>query len=205
MTSKLLLPNVTLFGIHTKNAAGLMRAAEISQKEIEFGNVRLITSKIFPDDTRHQAIQNYSIFMVKDLYKQFFTSHVLVIQPDGYVQNASAWKDEWLELDFLGGPWEWYEDKKVGNGGFSLRSRRLCEILANDQNIREVHPEDDKICRYYHDYLVDTYGIKFGTLEQAREFSIEAWNVPIEQRVYKGQFGFHGPHVRNVPIPYQFK
>lgn len=202
MTSdKLQLPQVTLFGIDAHNPQGLLRAAEICQREIDFGAVVIITERLFPGSTREEGRTNYSAFMIKRLTEFFTTSHVLTIHDDGYIQNPKAWRDEWLELSYLGSPWEWLPDRQCGNGGFSLRSKELCDILAADPLIEPRHPEDETIARIHHDYLVEKYGIKFGTLQQAREFGIEGWNTPHEHRRYKGQFGFHGHHPYDLPFP----
>ena len=201
MISKLYLPDVTLFAIDACNIKGILRAVEICQRRIEFGNVVVINERLFPGDTLQQGREGYSKFMIKELHKYITTSHALTIHHDGFIQNPYAWTDEWLKLDYIGAPWEWYEDKKVGNGGFSLRSKRLCEILAKDDKIDKFMPEDDMICRHYHDYLVETYGIKYGTVEQARRFSIEGWAVSPEERKYNGQFGFHSPWPTDLPIP----
>lgn len=192
---------VTLFGCDAAHPQGLLRASEICQREIEFGEVVMITERIFPGATREEGRSNYSKYIIKKLGTHFTTSHVLVINDDGYVQNEKAWDPHWLDFDYIGAPWEWYPVRCVGNGGFSLRSKRLCDILAKDNHINNFHPEDDMICRQYRPYLEEKYGIKFATIEQARQFSIEAWAQPLAGRRYNGQFGFHGFLVTDLPIP----
>lgn len=128
--------------------------------------------------------------MVKDLYKYVDTDYVLIIQSDGYVKNPTAWMDEWLSYDYIGATW-WYNDKfNVGNGGFSLRSRKLLQILATDRNIVRTHPEDHHICRTYGRYLTKKCGIRFAPDEVAKKFSIEGYKQ--KDKTYSGQFGFHG-------------
>lgn len=87
--------------------------------------------------------------MIKELNKYIETSYVLIIQYDGFILNPDAWTDEFLEYDYIGAPWWYTDDCNVGNGGFSLRSKKLLEILANDDSILETHPEDHHICRTY--------------------------------------------------------
>ena len=121
---ELSLPSVTLFGIDAHDPQGLLRAAEICTRGVEFGAVKMITERLF------QGREGYSKFCISDMAKHIDTSHVLIIHPDGYIQNPSAWNDEWLTYDYVGSSW-WFKDgKNVGNGGFSLRSKKLLDILA---------------------------------------------------------------------------
>jgi len=73
----------------------------------------------------------YSRFVIKELGRHFRTSHLLVIQWDGYVINGKAWQEAFLEYDYIGAPWGFHTDQhRVGNGGFSLRSRRLFDAAS---------------------------------------------------------------------------
>jgi hypothetical protein len=49
--------------------------------------------------------QRYSQIVLKGLYPHVATSHVLVIQWDGYVVNADLWDDDFLRYDYIGAPW----------------------------------------------------------------------------------------------------
>ena len=190
------LPMVTLFGINAANPEGLLRAAEISRRDIKFGAEKIITERLFPGDTREQGRENFSRFMIKDLTNQIQTEHVLVIDVDGYVINWEAWDDDFLQYDYIGAPWLFHKEHMVGNGGFSLRSKKLLQILANDETINEYHPEDHMICRKYRKYLETKYGIKFAPVEVAMRFSFEGWGLTEEYKQYGGSFGFHGYGVR---------
>jgi glycosyltransferase involved in cell wall biosynthesis len=193
----LLLPNVTLIGVDCIDINRLIRAATISTKDIQFGDVKLLSSFQHDKGTmikRLQTKQEYSEFVMKELYKYVKTDYALIFQYDGYVLNWQAWDNEFLNYDYVGATW-WYKDgMNVGNGGFSLRSRKLLQILANDTKITNYHPEDDIICRVHRPYLENEYGIKFAPEEIANKFSIEAYNSP--DTLYKGQFGYHGHYVR---------
>lgn len=191
------LPNVTLFGIDSHDVAGIARAAEISQRNVQFGAVNIITADRFTkggnSDVRRR---DYSRFMLKQLAGEFSTSHVLTIHADGYVMNPAAWRNEWLQYDYIGAPWDWYKENNVGNGGFSLRSKKLCDILAT-QDIDEslMHPEDHHICRTFRRSLEEDFGIKFAPIEVAKQFSREGYGLPHELNLYDGEFGFHSYHV----------
>lgn len=185
------LPDVTLLGIDWKNAAGIIRAGDICRRDIEFGAVQIIT------DIKIDGRDMYSHWCIKEMSKYITTSHVLVIHADGYIVNWQAWDNEWLKYDYVGATWGYKDNMNVGNGGFSLRSKRLQDILAKDDRINDFHPEDDKICRKYRPYLEKVYGIKFAPEEMANKFSIEAYGSSVFQggNKYNGQFGFHGANI----------
>ncbi len=186
------LPDVTLFGIDAHDPQGIKRAAQICTKDVEFGDVKIITERLFT------GREGYSKFCISDMNAYIETSHVLIIHPDGFIQNPLAWSDEWLQYDYIGATW-WYKDNmNVGNGGFSLRSKKLLEILAT-LDLEVYHAEDDVICRQLRPWLESEHGIKFAPDEVANIFSIEAYNTPDNK--YNGQFGFHGYHVKGLPIP----
>lgn len=191
---QLSLPTVTLFGIDAHDPEGIKRAAEICTKDVEFGAVKIITERLF------SGREAYSRFCIEKMNDYVQTGHVLIIHPDGYIQNPLAWDNDWLQYDYIGSSW-WYKDgMNVGNGGFSLRSKKLLEILAN-LDLEVFHPEDAVICRDLRPWLEEKYGIKFAPEEVANRFAIEAYNVPHPDNRYSGQFGFHGYHVSGLPIP----
>lgn len=203
---KLHLPQITLVGADCVDINRLICAADKSCEGIEFGAVKLFSS-LESDDPRVHRIrhlgskEDYSWFIMKEMVHYIDTDYILIIQHDGYVLNPEAWNPEWLNYDLIGAIWGWYPDDgrtRVGNGGLSLRSKRLMEVVKHDSSIYPMnedgvnfHKEEDHvICRIFGKYLQDKYGIKFAPEEEAIKFSIEAWRNP--DPVYRGQFGFHG-------------
>lgn len=83
-------------------------------------------------------IQSMSLDCIKRLYKRFSTPYVLIIQDDGFPLKSNL--DEFVgKADFWGAPiisdgWKRKLAYAVGfgsfNGGFSLRSRKLCEYAS---------------------------------------------------------------------------
>ena len=72
--------------------------------------------------------EDYSRFVLHNLADHIDTDHVLVVQWDGFVRDGRCWQDEFLAYDYIGAVWPQFEDDwKVGNGGFSLRSKKLLE------------------------------------------------------------------------------
>jgi hypothetical protein len=159
------------------------RALKICASGLRFPAVKFITKASLG------SLENYSRFIVKDLINHVQTSHVLVAQWDGYILNPDSWKPEWLDYDYIGAAWH---DGVIGNGGFSLRSRRLLEALQDPLFHAPFYPEDDRICRDWREQLEHDYKIKFSPPEVAAEFSIEGGR-------YFGQFGFHSFLTRNLP------
>jgi hypothetical protein len=187
------LPDVTLLGVDTASPDRLEAACAACTEHIEFGAVRLIT------DAPIRSVEDYSEWMCTQLYAHVPTSHVLVFQWDGYVKNWQAWDDAWLQFDYIGAPWAFPDGLNVGNGGFSLRSRRLMEVVATDPAIRRRHPEDRRICRDYRPHLEQAHGIRFAPEDVARRFSIEGYGQA--NRTHTTEFGFHGVRVKFAPPP----
>lgn len=204
------LKNVTLLGIDCADIDRLIQAAEICMKDFEFGAVKLLTSL----DSNNPNIvgidhigstAEYSEFVIKNLDSYVDTDFVLVIQYDGFILNPDAWTDEFLQYDYIGSPWliaDWSVDlfgipkellgqRFVGNGGFSLRSKKLlslCAKLAKEGVFKEYDPEDMVIC-VYNKKLFEDNEIKFAPLDLARKFSIEGDEDGVS---WSDEFGFHG-------------
>ncbi len=191
------LPGVTLLCVDTANHALALRAMALSSRGIRFGRTLMLTDAVpegvdLPAGLEVRAIppldsrEAYSRLVLKGLLPYVTTPHVLLAQWDGFVVNAEAWDDAFLACDYLGAKWFWYDDAmRVGNGGFSLRSRRLLEALQ-DPRIDLVEAEDLTIGRTFRPLLERERGIRFGTEALADRFAFEA-AYPIGQ-----PFGFHG-------------
>ena len=133
----------------------------------------------------------YSRFMLKDLARDIASDFVQVVQWDGYVVHPDAWSDEFLEYDYIGARW-WFrpEGSNVGNGGFSLRSRRLLEALA-DPRFEPSDPEDNAICIEHRAQLEQRYAIRIAPGALAARYAFEG-DMPTGR-----EFGFH--RVYNLP------
>ncbi|WP_298902508.1 DUF5672 family protein [uncultured Psychroserpens sp.] len=182
------LDNVTLLGVDCIDINRLIQAADISQKFVSFKSVKLLTHLESSDKRivripQIDSIEGYSKFMIKELEKYVDTEFVLIFQYDGFVLNPNRWSETFLEYDYIGAPAFW----GMGNGGFSLRSKKLLSILSETNDIEEFHPEDLRICKTYRSSL-ESKGIQFAPEEIAHKFSVEnnAWN---------GQFGFHNADI----------
>ena len=189
------LPSVTLCAVDCLNPGLALRAIDICGLQCNFGDVLFLSDSAsryeldgcrMVDIPRIGSVAEYSRFVLKELGRYCNTEHVLLVQWDGYIINPQSWRPEFLEYDYIGAPWGWYQDNhRVGNGGFSLRSRRLLDALL-DEGIVDLEPEDEAIGRRYRPLLESKYGICFAPEEVAEAFSYETISP-------KGDpFGFHG-------------
>lgn len=187
------LSNVTLVCVDCSRHAEALAAIRKSMTECDFASVKFLTDRKFHfkdiDIVTIPSIRSkeeYSEFIIKQLNKHFDTEFVLLIQHDGYVLNGKSWREDFLNYDYIGSPWLYTDGKNVGNGGFSLRSKKLQDILAKDDFIFASDPEDQAIGRLYRDYLVKKYDIKFPDEDLADRFAFEL-RTPMYDT-----FGFHG-------------
>ena len=188
------LPDVTLVAATSVAIEPTLQALRASMREASFGEVLLLSDRpppIVVEGIGWRRIDplgsriDYSRFMLGELAAHIRTTHALCIQWDGFVTNAGAWDPGFLDFDFIGAPWPHFGDGyNVGNGGFSLRSRRLLE-KCRDLPFDGSHMEDVVIGRIYRDRL-EKEGIRFAPEQVARRFSYER-TAPTG-----GEFGFHG-------------
>jgi tetratricopeptide (TPR) repeat protein len=187
------LPDVTLCCIDTVNHALALRALRKSSAQVRFGRTLFISDReVSAQDFEVEIVpaltsrDDYSQFVLKSLASRIDTSHVLLVQWDGYVINPTTWREEFLGCDYIGAQWFWHDDgMRVGNGGFSLRSRKLL-LALQDPRIVLTEAEDETICRAFRPLLEREHGIRFASEATADAFAFEA-AYPIGK-----PFGFHG-------------
>ncbi len=193
--ASLKLPQVTLCAATSVNIEATLAAFAASLDQVVFGEALLFTDARpanLPEGVRVVPIsrlasgRDYSEFLLGELADQVRTDHCLVIQWDGFVVDAGRWDPAFLDFDYIGAPWPQFRDgHDVGNGGFSLRSRRLLEACRSPGFIRS-HPEDVAIGRHNRTYLEHEFGIRFADRATASRFAFER-SQPAGQT-----FGFHG-------------
>ena len=199
--ARLSLAQVTLCAVDTRAPVLAMHSLMRSMAAVDFGRAVLFTHDWLPrrvvpgleviDIGPLNSGADYSNFILRRLPDHIRTSHVLITQWDGFVVDASAWLDEFLVHDYIGAVWpDEPEARSVGNGGFSLRSRRLL-AAGRDPRITELHPEDAVLCITQREHLQRAHGVSFAPPSLARRFAYEneASSGPV--------FGFHGPY--NLP------
>jgi|GEM_PF-773239 len=143
------------------------------------------------------------------LAERFDSDYVLIVQNDGFPVRSGL--DGFLgRYDYIGAPWVFGKDNRitrlllphghdVGNGGFSLRSKALCDLSAWYYRrcyrlIPECYlvTEDYFICKTLPSFerrYRET--IRIAPPEVAATFSLED-NVALHDALDARPFGFHG-------------
>jgi hypothetical protein len=215
------LKNITLVALSSIKIEATIKALEYSCRGINFGCVKLLSHEKpenLPDSITYEycpkmsSLDDYSYACIYELPKHIDTEFVMVIQPDGFVVNPESWRDEFLEYDYIGAPWPVPNDNfsfrdinnelvRVGNGGASLRSKRLLnlpiELGLEWKSFHGYYNEDGFICvNYRHKYLEN--GMKFADINIAKYFSHE--NMIPEIKEIK-PFAFHKHNGSNAIYP----
>jgi len=224
------LNNVTLVSVAGADSLvpSSIAAMKKSSSQIEFGSKKIFCSnptlaKGLLKDTEvehtHMTLEGYSRFCIGELAHHINTEFCLIVQGDGYVISPDLWEDDFLDYDYIGAPWSplgpnehcnntpWVN--RIGNGGFSLRSKKFLEVctpLADKYDPWATHlepqlpkgnsvPEDWFLCVHNYQYMLSR-DIKFPDVHTASRFSVEH---PIEEKRYDPEdlatyrsFGFHG-------------
>lgn len=222
MNKRIELSNVTLIAVTSVNIYSTIKAIKYSMRDIDFGEVTLVTHKkpiFLPSDITYQYIEKidnidkFNYAMVFDLYKYVHKEYALLVHADGFVVNPSSWRDDFLEYDYIGAPWPFpkegdeisYRDEegtlyRVGNS-VSLRSKKLMELPGKiEMKWEKFHGwynEDGFICVNRRKKF-EEYGCKYASPELAAHFSQE-YMVPECEGVVP--FCFHKWNGRNAKYP----
>lgn len=209
---KINLPNVTLVAIASTNVENTIKSLLYSSKDINFNEVVLISheepnnlpKKInFKKIKKVETYEEYNYNVVYELKNYINSQYVLLVQHDGFVINSNEWSETFLNYDYIGAPFPIPKDNisykddlgrlvRVGNGGFSLRSKFLLEAPTKLglvwESFHGYFHEDGFLCCKNRSKL-ESYGIKFAPLEIAAKFSLE---TIIEENKSIKTFGTHG-------------
>lgn len=210
------LENVTIVSVNGRDPQNSLAAIAHSSRHLHFAEQLLVTNRecsmvgvrtvVVPGLS---SISEYNEFVVKELHRHIRTSHCLIVQPDGFVVTPRLWTDFFLRYDYIGAPWNmvcsWEALAKcgmssrqgihvlVGNGGFSLRSKRFLEATASFDYDGSGLAEDCFVALKIRSDL-ESMGMRYAPVDLARQFSLETY---IDNGSILGQhFGFHGkfPH-----------
>jgi len=219
------LSRITLFAIdNTHRIEGTIKSLYTSMGSAKFGSVKLVTSKEYKDTYELELIKDniiceemifpvtnideYNYYILYELHKHIETDFVLLTQDHAFVINPESWTDEFFEYDYIGAPWPWSENSYVtpfgehirsGNGGFSLRSKKLLKetsMINLDLLPFPSKSEDLIICHFLYEKMIAA-GIKFPKPELAAQFSIESPSASYGQNP-ETTFGFHGKFLRDL-------
>lgn len=193
--ARLRLPGVTLCAATSVNVAATILALKQCLNLVEFADCLLLTDAAVGEPDPRISVTpiapiassaDYSDFLLVKLIDYVSSPHCLIVQWDGFVLDADRWAPDFLDYDYIGAPWpQFSHGHDVGNGGFSLRSRRLLEA-CRDSRFHKSHPEDVAICRVNRELLEREHQIRFADRLTASRFAFER-GPPDEPT-----FGFHG-------------
>ncbi len=206
------MDNVTLVSMTSVRMQETIKALVNSSRSINYASIKLITHEEppdLPDNIRYcnipkiNHIDEYSYNMIYRLGDYVDTDYALIVQHDGYVVNPEKWQNVFLEYDYIGAPFPMPNDSftyrdangrlfRVGNGGFSLRSKKLIdlpnELKLEWKSFHGSYNEDGFICVTNRN-TYEEHGCKFAPLDVAIHFSHES---PIPETENIIPFGFHG-------------
>ena len=188
------IPNVTLCTVTSDMMDLTARAMNICQSHAEFASSIFVSDHQIPEGKWQREyvpdmgdLNGYNRFVSQNLPKYCNTDFLILIQWDGYILDPNAWRDEFLEYDYIGAVWPWHLTNRVGNGGFCIRSKKFMEAVAamNFPPLEEFYSDDVNPCRVWRKEL-EGKGIRFAPEDLANKFAYER-GIPIEPT-----FGFHG-------------
>jgi len=205
------LPTVTLVAVDcTDRIKGTIQAMLFSMLKINFGEAKLLSHEkpnCLPPEIQFEKIDKisnineYNEFMFLNLGQHIDTPACITVQDHAYVIHPEVWDDEWLQYDYCGAPWKWMKNSYVanngehirqGNGGFSLRSKKLVDLPKKmGWELREEQGwlnEDGNLNCYWRREMLEQ-GIKYAPVEVAALF---AYENPVPENANSDlTFGFH--------------
>lgn len=149
--------------------------------------------------TQRMDMDQFNIWVNATVPAFIETDYAMSIHEDGFAIDASRWKPEFLDYDYIGAPWA---DGVVGNGGFNIESQKLLKAKRKLPFSVKVSPpwdghdilaSDVFLCRT-HRATLEKQGVRFAPRDLALEFSIEQVGHEYPS------FGFHGRNV--APVQY---
>lgn len=223
---KLQLPNVTLLAMTSVKVSETIKAMEYSMRGIDFAEAVLVTHRkpwFLPKGIKYKHIDKlndidrFNYETVYHMGEYVDTEFALLVHYDGFVVHPEAWKDEFLNYDYIGSPWPLpkegdittYRDVngnicRVGNS-VSIRSKRLMEFpkkanipwVGEELNGVTYYNEDGFICCKIR-HLLEAEGMKIAPIEVAKYFGHENMIPEIEGIT---PFVFHKWMGTNVHYP----
>jgi hypothetical protein len=202
-------------------------------KNIEFNNIFLLTHKEVSGNfnlikiNKNKDIVDYNNQMVQ-LHKLVKSEYCLIVQHDGHILNHRNWSNQFFDYDYIGAPWpnseswkkRWIkypeniknniykniDHNRVGNGGFSLRSKRYLDYCSTFEPdfLKHGVPEDIFLNLVNYEKAKDS-GMKYPDVKTAIKFSYETplkgQDLADEKKYHilnkQKHFGWHGNYFLN--------
>ena len=191
------LSRVTLLFVETRAHAITERVIADCISKANFGDILIYTDK--PDliriDPNRRArtilCENFpnkkeaGQFYYSEAMKNVKTDFALMLEWDAGIINPANWRSEFFDYDYIGAPWNTGDDMKVGNGGFTLMSKRLGQFLCDHRREFPVYTDWD-VCRTWRRQLEQAGNFKWAPYGVAQDFS---WELAPRS---PSSFGWHG-------------
>lgn len=198
-------PTISLVIVDTDCHVLANEAVQTSMKRFKFNDVLIFSDRTdvwnnlkVKQIDQIKDIDFYNRFCIHELHKHVKTTHALVIQFDGFILNPQEWSPMFLHYDYIGAPWpkENHGEYNVGNGGFSLRSKKLMDAVTEyPYDYFGNVPEDIHIAQRLRPKLEKLHDVHFPDQSIASHFSAESY-------IYRyPTFGFH--NIRFLPLVYR--
>lgn len=221
------LSRVTCFAIdNTNRVEETVQALHTCKNVANFGEVKLVTLPQYIEKYQEECdeegiilekqvrpltnIDEYNYYILYHLHKHINTDYVLLVQDHAFIINPDAWRDDFFDYDYIGAPWPWRErayitpygeHQRVGNGGFSFRSKKLLEVPLHQwipfrvsemsdfyQMFGGNNTNEDGNITVHNKHLYEKQGCKIAPIEVAKYFSYES---PVPENTGIIPFGFH--------------
>ena len=218
------LSRVTCFAIdNTDRVEETIQALHTCKNVANFGDVKLVTLPQYVEKYQDEEgitlenqvrpltnIDEYNYYILYHLYKHINTDYVLLIQDHAFIINPDAWRNDFFDYDYIGAPWPhrerayitpYGEHQRVGNGGFSFRSKKLLEVplkqwipfkVAEMSDFYQMfggnNTNEDGNITVHNKHLYEKQGCKIAPIEVAKFFSYES---PVPENSGIIPFGFH--------------
>jgi hypothetical protein len=196
-------PSVSLAIADTESYVLANNAINACLARFDFASVHVLTDVLeyWPQHKclripKIRSIEDYNRVILEALPQVVEHDFCIVSQFDGFILNADAFSEDFYKYDYIGAVWPQFPYLRVGNGGFSWRSKKLMDAVASLCHLRQANEAEDVfICRTLRVMLETRHGCVFADESVANRFSYEI--APDARHA----FGFHG--VFNLPLVYR--
>ena len=221
------LSRVTCFAIdNTYRINETISSLHTCMNFANFGEVKLVTTPENVDKYKDECaidgilvedqvapltnIDEYNYYILYHLHQHIKTDYVILVQDHAFIINPNSWSEDFFEYDYIGAPWPYRdrafitpfgEHQRVGNGGFSLRSKKLLEVplhknipfrVAEQPDFYKMfggkNTNEDGNITVHNKHLYEEAGCKIAPIEVAKYFSYE---TPLPENQGIIPFGFH--------------
>jgi len=189
------LSKVTLVVVATRGHEMTRIAVRDCIQRARFGGVLIYTDapgRVQIDGARYVEVPDWpnkveaGKFYYTEAMAGVETPFGLLIEWDGGICDPSKWRNDFFEYDYVGAPWVISDNLKVGNGGFTLMSKRLGDFIYANRAEYAPCTTDWELCRTLRPRLEQAGGFRWAPVDVAADF---AWELGPRSM---NNFGYHG-------------